>query len=87
MEDIKKPKNIIEEILELLDHSMKALDEVRGKTLIYSKYRDTQAVSDRIYDLTQRIRKRGKDGFELAEVWVDREKEQEKQKPLIREIV
>ena len=38
-----------ERMKDALYHAMKALDEMRGKTLIYNKYRDTQTLSDHIW--------------------------------------
>lgn len=89
MEDKKKPKNINEEMVDLLYHAMKGLDEMRGKTLIYSKFRDTQVLADRISSLLRRVKKKDNEGLELKEVWIEKgaeEEIQQNQKPLVREI-
>lgn len=57
MEEANKPDTIEDRKMDLLYHAMKALDEMRGKTLIYSKYRDTQRLSNSIYSLIKEVRR------------------------------
>jgi len=57
MEDINKPQTIEERSEDLLYHAMKGLDEMRGRTLIFNKFRDTQRISDSIYSLLKDIKK------------------------------
>lgn len=52
-----QPLDLSERIKEALYHGMKALDEMRAKTLIYNKYRDTQRVADAISDVLKEIKK------------------------------
>lgn len=55
MED-KKDVSLSERIEEVLYDAMKALDEMRAKTLIFNKYRDTQRVADRISDILKEMK-------------------------------
>lgn len=70
-EEVKKIASLEEKKEDLLFHAMKALDEMRGKTLIYSKYRDTQRLADTISDLLREIKKHKlheQEGLQLANV-------------------
>lgn len=57
MEEINKPESLEDRKIDLLYHAMKALDEMRGRTLIYNKYRDTQRVADAISGVLKEIKK------------------------------
>lgn len=47
---------------DLLIQSMKAFDEIRRKTLVLSRYRDTDVLAQDIDDLLKEIKKSKQDG-------------------------
>jgi len=46
-----------ERIIDLLYHGMKALDEQRGKTLLYNHYRDTETLAQAMDDTLKEVKK------------------------------
>lgn len=56
-EGVKAPYTIEERMEDLLYQSMKAFDEVRRKTLVLSRYRDTDVLAQEIDDLLKERKK------------------------------
>lgn len=53
----KKSLPIHERMKDLLFQSMKAFDEIRRKTLVLSRYRDTDVLAQEIDDVLREIKK------------------------------
>lgn len=66
--------SLSERIKDILNDARRALDEMRGKTLIYNKYRDTQRVADVIVDVLKEIKQneRKEEGLQLGDSGVDK---------------
>lgn len=52
-----KPLSVPERMINLLQASLGAFNEIRHKTLVYSTYRDTDKLADAIHFLLKEVKK------------------------------